>query len=84
LRLDLSFNLRNLYKKVPKFSGLFCSYKVVKNPNSFEFGFLILWNMFYFPLFTSATYFSKAPVIDGVPGLGAIISTRKPLSKASL
>ena len=38
---------------------------------------------FYFPLFASATYFSKAPVIDGVPGLGAIMSTRKPCSKAS-
>ena len=38
---------------------------------------------FYFPLLTSATYFSKAPVIEGVPGLGAIMSTRKPCSKAS-
>ncbi len=32
----------------------------------------------YFPLFASATYFSKAPVMDGVPGAGAKISTRNP------
>ena len=42
-----------------------------------------LLKKFYFPLFDSATYFSKAPVIDGVPGEGAKISTRKPCSKAS-
>ena len=28
-------------------------------------------------------YFSKAIVIEGVPGVGAIMSTRKPQSKAS-
>ena len=37
----------------------------------------------YFPLFASATYFSKAIVIEGVSGVGARISILKPCSKAS-
>ena len=33
---------------------------------------------FYFPLFASATYFSNAIVMDGVPGVGAMMSMRNP------
>lgn len=37
----------------------------------------------YFPLLASATYFSNAIVIEGASGEGAMISTRRPCSKAS-
>ena len=34
-----------------------------------EFGFIYWYVLVYFPLLTSATYFSKAPVIEGVSGV---------------
>ena len=43
---------------------------------SILFYFFIL--LFYFTLFASVMYFSKAIVIDGVAGVGARMSTLKP------
>lgn|GEM_PF-2714766 len=60
--------------------------KLNENKNSkfqaihLEFGILKIeyFKKDYFPLFASATYFSRAIVIEGVSGVGARISILKP------